>query len=187
APMALMGSAVAQVYLSVAPSSRRDNSLGNLTASMLGGLIKAGVGPLICVGLVAPAAFGVIFGNAWERAGVLVAWMTPWFITQLLASPVSMALHIIDKQRTALLLQLAGLVIRLGAVSIGSMWYLDFISELYAISGLVFYGLYLSVVLYAVKPPLQVMLKHLKSSLGLILAWCIVGVLARVGLSGVLL
>lgn len=183
APMALIGSAVAQVYLSVAPSAYRERSLGELTASMLGGLMKAGVGPLLFAGIVAPAAFGLVFGDGWGRAGVLVAWMTPWFIVQLLASPVSMALHVMDRQRSALALQLVGLGIRLGAVLVGTTWLLDYISELYAISGFIFYGLYLAVVLGVVSAPITVILSQLKSSVVWILLWGAMGIVVRIALS----
>ncbi|MDP9963016.1 O-antigen/teichoic acid export membrane protein [Variovorax paradoxus] len=146
APMGLIGNAVSQVYLSRAPEELRAGRLANFTLQIIGGLAKSGVGPLIFAGVVSPLAFPLIFGHEWLRAGELVAWMTPWFILQFLASPVSMTLHVTGNQRAALNLQIFGLVLRVGAVGIAGRWMSTHVVEIYAISGFLFYGLYLYVV-----------------------------------------
>jgi O-antigen/teichoic acid export membrane protein len=151
APMALVGVAVGQVYLSQASEKHREGRLHDFTCEVLRGLIKGGAPPLLAIGIVAPFTFGVIFGSDWDRAGSLVAWMTPWFILQFLVSPISMALHVTNNQKTALLLQLFGLAFRLGVVWISSRIALNSVSEAYAISGFVFYSIYLFLVLHTIK------------------------------------
>jgi len=116
APLGLIGGAISQVYLSRAPEKHRENRLGEFTASILGGLTKTGVGPLIFAGFVAPDVFGLVFGEDWRRAGELVAWMTPWLIFQFLSSPVSMALHVTGQQGVAMGLQCFGLALRVLSV-----------------------------------------------------------------------
>jgi O-antigen/teichoic acid export membrane protein len=150
APMALFGAAIGQVYLSRAPQEHRNGRLGEFTAEILGGLIRAGVGPLLVLGVVSPAAFGIVFGPSWERAGWLVAWMTPWFIMQFLASPLSMALHVTGHQKAALLLQLLGLFIRVLTVLVTATISQNYVTESYAISGFIMYSLYLGLVAYCV-------------------------------------
>lgn len=108
------------------------------------------MGPLIFGGLLAPSLFTKVFGEDWHRAGILMAWMTPWFVMQFLASPVSTALHVVNRQRAALLLQLFGLVTRVAAVYGASFFAVGAISEAYAISGFVFYSVYFLVILNAV-------------------------------------
>jgi len=146
APMSLIGGAVAQVYLSEAPEKARSGTLGEFTGRVIAGLAKTGIGPLVFAGIVAPVVFPIIFGNEWQRAGVVVAWMTPWCIMQLLSSSVSMTLHVTGSQRTALALQVFGFIFRCGVVIGADHLLRDRIVEAYAVSGFLFYSLYLGVV-----------------------------------------
>lgn len=146
APMSLLGTAVGQVYLSHAPGHHVAGTLNEFTADVFEKLLKAGLGPLVAIGILSPVFFGFVFGAGWERAGALVAWMVPWFILQFLVSPVSMALHVVGRQRAAMTLQLYGLVVRVAAVWIASRMYSGAVSETYAVSGAVVYGTYLVVV-----------------------------------------
>lgn len=149
APMALVGTAVGQVYLSGAPEALREGRLAAFTEDMLGRLIQISAGPIVLLALVSPALFGLVFGEEWTRSGVLVAWMAPWFFFQFLSSPISTALHVTGRQGWAVVLQVAGLALRVGAV-IGFAW-IDStrVVEAYAISGLVFYLAYLVVAMRA--------------------------------------
>jgi O-antigen/teichoic acid export membrane protein len=113
---------------------------------VLSKLTAYGVGPIIAIGILAPLGFGVIFGDGWERAGRLVAWMTPWFVLQFLATPVSMSLHIAGRQRAAMLIQLSALLIRVAAVWLASLLFVESVGEAYAVSGLVVYSAYLLLV-----------------------------------------
>lgn len=141
APMGLIGGAIGQVYLSNAPSENRNNNLGPFTEDVIKGLLKVGVGPIIFAGIVAPVAFSILFGTEWERAGILVAWMTPWFVFQFLASPISMAMHVKNLQKLMLLITCSGLVLRVGVLLYASKFSIDYLSEYYAISGGIFYFL----------------------------------------------
>ncbi len=147
APMALIGGAVGQVYLSHAAHEYQQGQLHTFTAKLLHGMVKTGVGPLLAVGITAPMAFGLIFGTEWTRAGALVAWMTPWFIVQFLATPVSMALHVTGHQRAAFFLQVANLGVRVLSVWAVAHLAAGWMSETYALSGLVVYAAYLFLVL----------------------------------------
>jgi len=150
APMSLIGSAVGQVYLSEAPEAHRQGDLGRYTVTVMRRLAASGVGPLVAIGIVAPPTFGAIFGDEWERAGWLVAWMTPWFIMQFLASPVSMSLHVTGRQRTAMTLQLSAFLARVCAVWLASRLWVGSVGEAYALSGFVVYSAYLLAVMKVV-------------------------------------
>lgn len=147
APMALVGVSIGQVYLSRATGEFREGRLGAFTAQTVGGLLRTGLGPLLAAGIVAPYAFGLIFGEGWERAGWLVAWMTPWYVMQFLASPISMALYVTGHQRTLLGLQLFALVLRVGSVWLADLLWPARLAEAYALSGLLFYAVYLATTL----------------------------------------
>nr|WP_275116090.1 lipopolysaccharide biosynthesis protein [Aliiroseovarius subalbicans] len=150
-PMALIGSSVAQVFLTEAPQELNKGRLGDFTRKTMKRLLGIGAAPLCLVGAVSPFLFAPLFGDEWGRAGVLVAWMTPWFILQFVASPVSMALHVTGQQFVAMFLQAFGLVSRVGAVLCAMAYAPDYIAEIYALSGAVFYGVYLWIVIRVVK------------------------------------
>ena len=143
APMALFGMAIGQVYFSNAPAEFRNGNLGAFTKRILFGLIKTGVAPLLLIGMISPFAFGYVFGDGWERAGWLVLWMTPWFIMQFLASPISTALSVTGHLRLQFVLQLFGLVFRTAAVVLALSIEGKPVSEAYAMSGAAFYLVYL--------------------------------------------
>lgn len=145
APMALIGTSVGQVYLSGAPEAMRNGRLAEFTRDMMGRLIQLATGPLLFAAIVSPTAFGLVFGHQWERSGVLVAWMAPWFLMQFISSPVSTVLNVTGRQVTALMLQVSGLVLRVGAVLAASVIKPTMVVEAYAVSGFVFYFAYVVV------------------------------------------
>lgn len=149
APMSLIGGSLAQVYLAHASDELRAGRLGDFTAKILGGLLKTGVGPLLFIGIVAGPASSIIFGQEWSRVGELIAWMTPWFILQFLSSPVSMVMHVKQHQRLMMSMQTIGLILRVTAVWAAYAIHADITSEVYAVSGAVFY-LLATIVYYTV-------------------------------------
>lgn len=150
APMSLIGNAIGQVYLANAPAAHREGRLGAYTLNIARTLSRIVAVPMTMAALLAPILFTIVFGSTWERAGVLVTWMAPWFALQFITSPVSTALHVTGKQRLALLLQLFGLMSRVGAVYLAAELDLA-ISEAYALSGAVFYLIYLFTVSASLK------------------------------------
>lgn len=187
APMALFGTAIGQVYLSQAPKEFREGRLGNFTIDVLAGLVRTGVGPLVTVAIVSPFAFAVVFGREWERAGWLVAWMSPWFIMQFLAAPLSMAIHVVGRQRLAFSLQVFGLAVRVLAVLAGAKLPNTPVSEFYAASGALFYTLYFILILRAVKVERGGLRRVASGSAAVVLAWtaggAVLAVLAQMLLS----
>lgn len=150
-PMGLVGSSVAQVYLSEAPARLRDGTLVNLTRTTMWTLFKTGGPLLILVGLAAPFLFPFIFGAEWERAGVILAWMTPWFILQFISSPISVVLHVTGNLFISMILQAVGLVMRIGVVGVAIWFAPDWIAEAFALSGAVFYTLYIVTIMAILK------------------------------------
>jgi len=147
APMGLLGGAVGQVYLSEAPAHFQNGTLKEFTKKTVWTLAKIGAPPILLVAIAAPFLVPIIFGGDWARTGVLIAWMAPWFFAQFITSPVSMSLHITGNQKAALALQLFGLAFRVGAVMWVALVYGEGAGEIYAVSGAIFYAVYLAVVL----------------------------------------
>ena len=137
APMVLLGAATAQVFLSTASAEHGGARLGEFVRETVGRMARFAVGPLVFLAVVAPYLFPVAFGHEWSRAGVLTAWLVPGVFLQLLSSPVSMSLHVIKAHRTALVLQIAGAVIRIGCVFLATLYLTDLASEVFALTALV--------------------------------------------------
>lgn len=175
-PMSLIGNAISQVYVSRAPDELRAGRLGIFTTDVLAGLLRIGVGPICFAGIVAPDIFEFVFGPDWRRAGVLVGWMAPWFAMQFLASPLSLALHITGNVRTALGLQLYGLLLRVGSLMAVAATTTDGpLSECYALSGFVFYVTYLALVLKSTGVIPRSALSAFGKALFPIASWCLAG------------
>ena len=175
APMALIGSAVSQVYLSQAPDEYRAGRLGKFTAKIIDGLMRVGVGPIIFVGIIGPDTFALVFGKEWTRAGVLVAWMTPWFVMQFLSSPISMVMHVINRQRFMLGLTLFGLSLRAGSIGLAVFLLPSHISEIFSLSGAIFYFLcfYIFTNFAGVVNPAQLLIN--KKNIIIVSSWTLFG------------
>jgi O-antigen/teichoic acid export membrane protein len=152
-PMGLIGSSVAQVFLAEAPQRLREGTLSEFARRTMWALFLRGAPIIASIGVAAPFVFPFAFGDAWARAGVVVAWTTPWFILQFVASPVSMLLNVVNRMRTAMLLQLFGCVTRVGLVAGAALAAPGYMTETYAISGAVFYLTYVVVLLRSIPQP----------------------------------
>ena len=145
-PLGLVGTSVGQVYLTEASQKWRDGELAAFTRRMMWNLFKAGTPPLVLAAVACPLLFPLVFGAEWARAGIIVVWLTPMFILQFVASPVSMVLHVIGEMAVAMWLQVAGGVFRVGAVLIAAQLAPAMLTETFAISGAVFYSLMVALV-----------------------------------------
>ncbi|QDT12286.1 Polysaccharide biosynthesis protein [Planctomycetes bacterium K23_9] len=168
-PSTLIGAAIGQVYLTEAPLAQREGRLGEFNLRVIGGILKTGVGPLLFAGLLAPNVLHVVLGDEYDRVGHLVVWLLPLAITQLIVAPVSMCLHVLKKTGVALSLQIFGLILRCWAVMF-PFWGLDAV-ECYAITGWVFYSLYLVVVLFQASPKIAWVAKELRAGIAITVFW----------------
>jgi O-antigen/teichoic acid export membrane protein len=145
APLALLGTAIGHVYLSQLSSEINNKNIKIFTKKVLFMLATVGVIPLILMGVISESAFIFIFGDEWGRAGELVTWMIPWFIFQLLSSPISMIMPATNSKISMLALTLFGMTLRVGSVVIFGVFFGDFTVEAFAISSACFYLLCLVV------------------------------------------
>lgn len=180
APMGMIGSATAQIYLSQAPEEIRKGKLAEFTEKTIGHLINIGVGPLIFGCLIAPNAFSIIFGEEWRRAGEIATWLTLWLAAQFIASPVSMVMHICNKQKVMLLLTVGGLFLRCGSVIAGAVWVPEYTTEIYALSGAIFYTLCLIIFTRTAGITKIKQLKSAKKGIFIIFSWFAIAILANI-------
>lgn len=151
APMGMISGAVSQVYLVEAAEKFHEGELESFTKNTILNLLKIAILPVLLIAVISPFLMPYLLGEEWERTGVLISWMVPWFLMQFITSPVSTSLYITGNQKLAFWLQLSGLIIRVGFVFFASIFFNSYIAEFYAISGLIFYLIYLYVMLKTLK------------------------------------
>ena len=118
-PVAVVGQAVAQVYLgelSVSLRKGRDDQrrLFDKVSVALGA-----VAALIFVLLVAvaPSLFPVVFGDSWANSGVYAAALAPGLAMQVLAVPTSQTLSLLGRQDLQLLWDIGRLLTSVGILA----------------------------------------------------------------------
>lgn len=182
-PMGLIGGSISQVYLSRASDELRSGKLPEFTKKITVGLVGAGVGPLVCIGILAPDLFPLLFGSQWARAGEIVSWMTPWFILQFLASPLSMALHVTSNQRLAMFNQAWGLILRVGMTAWAAIYFKEYMVEIYSLSGLLFYLGYFMIILRVSGVVIFELVRALKGQINIVALWLVIGVAIKLGIA----
>ena len=150
-PMSLVGSSVSQVFFVTAPVKQREKKLLEFTNATVISLIKWGGVPLILIGFTAPITFPIVFGSEWARAGEVAAWLTPCFVLQLVASPVSMVLHVTGHLLLSARLQAFGAVLRVGSVAGASFVAPQLITEVFAVASAFYYGAYIVVIFRVIR------------------------------------
>lgn len=138
-PMTFIGRAVSQVYLAEAPAKVESGEIGEFTVKVLENLLLVGVNILITIGILSPLLVKYIFGQKWASMGIVISWMIPWFIFQLISSPISMIMHIVNKQKLLLLLTLSGLFLK--TIALYLQYYIEpkYLVQNFAIVSAVFY------------------------------------------------
>jgi len=140
-PMNLVGSAVSQVYLADAPEKLRAGCLKEFTSEVLVNLVKIAVIPTLLLFSLGGEIIPFFFGVDWVRSAELLIWVAPWFLFQLLSSPISMVMHVKKKQKELLFLNLYGFVIRVVGLGVVILLEGGSLSEGYAIASAFYYFL----------------------------------------------
>lgn len=150
-PMSLIGSAISQVYLTNANQYLENGTLYDYTKKVISKIFKLALGPFVLLACLSPFVFGFIFGKQWEDLGLYVLYMIPWFFMQIVTSPVSMGLHIIKKQKIALILQIFGFFLRVIILYFVAIFHTKESVFYYIASGFVFYLIYFLVILRCIR------------------------------------
>lgn len=114
APMQLVGSAVAQVYMGAAARQARQDpaALRRLVGRITLRMLLLGSLPIGAAALGGPWLFALVFGPAWEDAGRYVQLLAPAFLAQFAVAPLLQTFAVLERQDLHLIwnvLQLAAL------------------------------------------------------------------------------
>jgi O-antigen/teichoic acid export membrane protein len=115
-PMTLIGTSVAQVFLSQAPQAHRDGTLPAVVTRIHGALSRIISPPIALIIVAGPHLFAFAFGAQWRTAGEFAAWLAVATYFQFLASPLSMISATLEKQSTSMMAIATLLLVRLGAL-----------------------------------------------------------------------
>lgn len=118
-PVALIGRAVAQVFLGEGAKRKRESLIGfrHLYIITVRKLFLLALPPVGMLVLMAPLAFEIIFPPRWRVAADYICLLSPMLLLGLVASPVSQTLNILEQQA----LHSLWIIARLFLV-VGSLW-----------------------------------------------------------------
>jgi O-antigen/teichoic acid export membrane protein len=117
-PLALVSTAIGNVYLAEASRVRRDEpaDLRRLYLRTTRSIALLATGPVILAALVSPFVFGIIFGPEWREAGVFAAILAPMYLLRLMTNPTHSTLDVLERQDLHLIRELIRLLLVVGAM-----------------------------------------------------------------------
>ncbi len=142
-PMAVVGQAIGQVFLSNAAIDYRAGRLPPLVVSAHRALVKIILPPVLFLILFGPVSFSIVFGNDWTLSGEIASWLALWLLVSFSTSPLSSIFTIVEKQHLGMLMQAFLLLMRVCGIGIGA-YYKDFmlgviLYSVFNVIGYVFY------------------------------------------------
>ncbi len=146
-PVGLVGGVLGQVfYQRMAEVRNRGESLGPMLKRMAILLGTVALIPTLVLGLGGEWLFAHIFGPQWAEAGRYAQWLSPFVLLYFVASPLAMAPLVLGRQRAAFIFAVVGIVLYLGGLAMGLLWWhrvdygLGLISIAMAIYYIMFFG-----------------------------------------------
>jgi O-antigen/teichoic acid export membrane protein len=147
-PLSVIGGAVSQVYYAHITEYIKEGRLAEETVRIILRLSIGIVTPLMFIGQLTPDIFRTLFGPEWERAGVLLVWMLPWYGFRLLVSPISMLMYARQLQHVLLGFAMLGLVLRVLPILVAIYMAPEWASLAYAVSSAWYYMILLIAILF---------------------------------------
>jgi lipopolysaccharide exporter len=121
-PTIIVGRSVAQVFFQRASEARRQGRLSVVVSETYGHLVRAGLFPILALGIVGSDAFVVMFGAAWAEAGVYVQILALLHFFLFLGQPISMLFSLLERQEVEVAVNLVFLLARVAAIAVGG-WF----------------------------------------------------------------
>lgn len=122
APVALVAEATGKVFMANAVGARREGALPALTFGVFRFLLRAGLGPLAIVSVVAPELFAIIFGTDWRGAGEYLQYIITWIGAVFVFAPLTTLYAVLERQDVEFRFQVTLLATRLGFLAIGAFF-----------------------------------------------------------------
>jgi len=146
-PIALIGANVSKIYINEITPRRADGSLGRFTRGIMKRLAAYGLLPFIVLALAGPHLFGLVFGQAWDRAGTMASLLAVALFLQFVVTPVSPILHGTQRQPLALALQAFAFLAMIGSVVLAGSTGGHDLFGVFAVAATVIYIVYAALIL----------------------------------------
>lgn len=118
-PMSVIGSAIANVFLSTAAEKHRRKQLDSTVENIFIKLTNIAIPPLMIVFIMGPELFSIVFGKEWVIAGEFAKYMSIWIFMQFVTSPLTTLFGVMGKQLQGTLFQVLIFTIRTTSILIG--------------------------------------------------------------------
>jgi O-antigen/teichoic acid export membrane protein len=117
-PLALVASAVGQVYLAEAARNAhaRPNELRGLFLGTTRSLARTAIGPAVLLAVLAPFLAGPVFGESWAETGMLVAILAPMYFMAFVAAATGDTLYVLERLDLQLLREVLRLALLGGSI-----------------------------------------------------------------------
>ena len=120
-PISLVSASLSQVFLAEGAKAYHQESLPQLTETIIKRLASIAALPAVLIGIISPNIFPLIFGEDWRESGIFVSLMIPWFLLRFILTPISNTFSITNNQDIALKSQLSILILRLSSLAFGAI------------------------------------------------------------------
>jgi O-antigen/teichoic acid export membrane protein len=121
-PSRFIGQVVGEVYYRRASEFNTHNKdLSEITFNTFKVLFMIGIIPFTIIMLWGQEIFSFVFSKEWESSGRIAAYLSPWLLFVFAGSPISFIFLIKQKLRLSFFVNLLLLIIRFGALVIGSL------------------------------------------------------------------
>jgi lipopolysaccharide exporter len=113
-PMALIGSAVGEVFFQEAADTKnRSSGLANVVEKVLKSLLSIGIFHMLLLILIAKDVFIIVFGAQWAEAGIYAQILISMIFFQFISSPLSSIFDVLERQGSYLIFDITLLSTRL--------------------------------------------------------------------------
>ena len=121
-PLAMVGTAIANVFFSNAAEARRKGELAPLVAAIHDKLAQIAMPAALVLIIAGPDLFRIVFGDQWKLSGEFAQWMAIYIYFQFVISPLSQLVSVLEKQIHGSVFQIVLFIVQLTALLIGGLY-----------------------------------------------------------------
>jgi O-antigen/teichoic acid export membrane protein len=120
-PLSLVAASIAQVFFVRAVEANRDGGLATFAGNVHARLVLMAFWPTAVLMVAGGDIFATLFGDDWREGASYVAYVAPWILLTVVASPLTRLFDVLERQRLELLITLISLVVIVSAMWLGSL------------------------------------------------------------------
>jgi len=121
-PFLLIASSAQKVFFPAAAAAKHEGRLAEETLNTFKSLMRLVLPTVFLLAASAPELFAVLLGKQWREAGVYMQWLSLRTCFTLLVFPLTPLIFVLDKQTMGSIFSGAQLLVRVGAIYIGSRY-----------------------------------------------------------------